>query len=185
MTDQTEPEVKRATPPPLGRQTAFDTSFLILTLIATGAGIAVALTEGPARVWQIALEYLEFLAVLSPKILAGFFIAAAVPILVPREMLMRWVGQNSGIRGLTVASLAGALIPGGPMMIFPLAAGFRVAGASTAVLISFVTSWSLLGLNRTVIWEMSFLHIDFVLWRVLICLPMPILAGWLASKVLR
>jgi uncharacterized membrane protein YraQ (UPF0718 family) len=178
-------EPDRKPPPPLGRQNAFDGSFMVLAAIATCAGIAVAWTEGPARVAQIALDYLGFLAVLSPKILAGFLIAASVPILIPREMLTKWVGQESGLRGLVVASVAGALIPGGPMMIFPLAAGLRAAGATVSVLISFVTAWSLLSLNRTVIWEMSFLHIDFVLWRVLLCLPMPILAGWVAARVLR
>ena len=145
----------------------------------------MAWIEGPARVLEIALSYLGFLAVLSPKILCGFLVAASVPVLIPRETLTQWVGHDSGVRGLAVASLAGALIPGGPMMIFPLAAGFRAAGASTAVLISFITAWSLFGLNRTVIWEMSFLHIDFVIWRVLFCLPMPILAGWVAGKLVK
>ncbi len=170
--------------PPLGRQKTFDTSFFILLGIACAAAVAVAWLKGPMRVVEIALTYLGFLAILSPKILCGFFIAASVPILIPRDVLTRWIGQESGLRGLAVASLAGALVPGGPMMIFPLAAGFRVAGASVPTLISFVTAWSLYSLNRTIIWEMSFLHVDFVLLRVLICLPLPFVAGWVASRVL-
>lgn len=149
------------------------------------AAVAVAWLKGPMRVVEISLNYLGFLAILSPKILCGFFIAASVPILVPREVLTRWLGSESGWRGLGVASLAGALVPGGPMMIFPLAAGFRSAGATAPTLITFVTAWSLYGINRTVIWEMSFLHIDFVLVRVLICLPIPMVLGLVASKVLR
>jgi uncharacterized membrane protein YraQ (UPF0718 family) len=173
------------TDPPLGRQTMFDTSFLILFVIALTAAGAVALLKGPMRVVEIAASYLGFLAILSPKILCGFFIASAVPILIPKEVLMRWVGRDSGVRGLAVASAAGALVPGGPMMIFPLAASFRLAGATTGTVMAFVTAWSLYGLNRTIIWEMSFLHIDFVLLRVAICLPFPILVGWLANRVLR
>jgi len=176
---------KPDTAPPLGRQSTFDTSFLILLVIACAAAIAVAWLKGPMRVVEIAASYLGFLAVLSPKILCGFFVAAAIPILIPRHLLTRWVGQESGTRGLWVASLAGALVPGGPMMIFPLAVGFRAAGASAATLITFVTAWSLLGINRTVIWEMSFLHIDFVALRVLISLPFPFLAGWVAMRVLK
>ncbi|MEM9474953.1 MAG: hypothetical protein AAGA71_06650 [Pseudomonadota bacterium] len=172
-------------PPVLGRTRAFDTSFLILAVIACAAAIAVAWLKGPMRVVEIAASYLGFLAVLSPKILCGFFVAAAVPILIPPERLTRWIGRESGMRGLAVGCLAGALVPGGPMMIFPLAASFLVAGASTATIVSFVTAWSLYGLNRTIIWEMSFLHIDFVLLRVAICLPLPFLAGLLASRVLK
>ena len=171
--------------PPLGRSKILDPSFLILLAITSAAAVAVAVLKGPGRVFEIALDYLLFLGALTPKIVFGFFIAASVPILIPREVFTLWLGQESGIRGLAVACLAGALVPGGPMMIFPLAVGFRVAGASAATLITFVTAWSLYGINRTVIWEMSFLHIDFVLLRVLICLPFPFLAGWLASKVLR
>lgn len=137
------------------------------------------------RVFEISLNYLGFLIVLSPKILCGFFIAAAVPILVPREMLAAWVGRESGVRGLLVASVAGALVPGGPMMIFPLAASFRLAGAGTPTIISFVSAWSLFGLNRTIIWEMSFLPADFVLMRVLVCLPLPVVAGLIAQRVMR
>lgn len=171
--------------PHLGRQRAFDTSFWILASIALCAAIAVAYLKGPGRVVEIAASYLGFLAVLSPKMLCGFFIAAAVPILIPREVLTAWVGQDSGLRGLAVAAIAGGLVPGGPSMIFPLAAGFRLAGASTGVLVAFVSAWSLYGINRTVIWEMSFLHIDFVLLRVLVCLPLPFLVGWLTTKLLR
>lgn len=171
--------------PPLGRQKAFDTSFVILAGIACAAALAVAWLKGPMRVVEIAASYLGFLAVLTPKILCGFLIAAAVPILVPRETFERWVGSRSGLRGLLIATAAGALVPGGPSMIFPLAASFRLAGASMATLVTFVTAWSLLGVNRTVIWEMSFLHIDFVLLRVLICLPLPILAGLIVQRALR
>lgn len=171
--------------PAFGHQSAFDTSFMILAAIACLAGLAVAWLHGPLRVFEIAASYLGFLAVLSPKILCGFFIAAAMPVLIPQEVLTRWVGRESGVRGLWVACIAGALVPGGPMMIFPLAAGFRMAGAGIGVIIAFVVAWSLYGVNRTVIWEMSFLHIDFVLLRVAICLPLPFLAGWVAMRVLR
>lgn len=182
MTEQTD--TKPA--PPLGaRSQTFDTSFWILFGVMCAAAAGVTWQYGAWRVVEIAGSYLGFLALLTPKILCGFFVAAAVPILIPREVLTRWLGDNSGARGLIVASVAGALVPGGPMMIFPLAVGFRAAGAKLPVLITFVTAWSLYGINRTVIWEMSFLHIDFVLLRVLLCLPMPFLVGWVAARVLR
>lgn len=172
-------------PPSFGRQKAFDTSFLILLCIALAAALGVAWLKGPLRVVEIAVSYLGFLAVLTPKILCGFFVAAALPLLIPRERLVYWVGRDAGLRGYAVAAVAGALVPGGPMMVFPLAASLLAAGARFAVVVSFVTAWSLYGLNRTLIWEMSFLHIDFVLLRVALCLPLPILAGWLAGRWFR
>ncbi|MEL6683817.1 MAG: hypothetical protein AAFQ00_00910 [Pseudomonadota bacterium] len=161
-----------------------NTSLIILTVLAVCAAIAVAITKGPTRVIEIAATYLGLLLVLSPKILCGFFIAASIPLLIPREVFVRWLGEHSGHRGLLMACLLGALVPGGPMMIFPLAISFRAAGASTATLITFVTAWSLLSVNRTVIWEMSFLPWDYVALRVLVCLPFPFLVGLAAKRVL-
>ncbi|GAA6180471.1 hypothetical protein NBRC116594_19090 [Shimia sp. NS0008-38b] len=158
---------------------------MILATICLIAAIGVAWTKSPTDVVRISLESLGFLALLSPKIFCGFFIAAAVPILIPPDQLAHWVGKDSGPRGVVVVSFAGALIPGGPTMIFPLAANFRLAGASTATLISFVTAWNLLGVNRTVIWEISFLPIEFVTLRVLLCLPVPILVGFAAHRIFR
>jgi uncharacterized membrane protein YraQ (UPF0718 family) len=176
---------EEAAPPPLGRTRVVDGSLVFQTCLAVAAAVAIAWLKGPMRVGEIVLDYLGFLAVLGPKILCGFFIAAAVPLLISRETLRRWLGQGSGLKGLMVASVAGALVPGGPMMIFPLAAGFRVAGASLPILITFVTAWSLYGINRTLIWEMSFLHADFVALRVAICLPLPLVVGWTAQRVMR
>ncbi|WP_316859536.1 hypothetical protein [uncultured Cohaesibacter sp.] len=48
------------------------------------------------------------------------------------------------------------------MMIFPLAAGFVAAGADLGAIIAFVSSWNLLGLNRTLIWEFSFFAPEMV-----------------------
>lgn len=168
---------------PIGRVKTFDRSFWILLGITGCAAIGVALQHGVWRVVEIAARYLGFLLLLTPKILLGFFVAAALPMLIPPAQLRRWVGAGSGLRGLGIACLSGALVPGGPMMIFPLAASFLATGAARSTLISFVTAWSLYGVNRTVIWEMSFLPTHFVLLRVLICLPLPVLAGWAYQRL--
>ena len=62
-------------------------------------------------------------------------------------------------------------------MTFPIAAGLGVAGADLGAMIAFISGWSLLGLNRTLIWEFSFLPADLVWTRYLLSLPVPILLG--------
>ena len=59
------------------------------------------------------------------------------------------------------------------------------AGADAGAAIAFVTSWTLLGYNRALVWEMPFFGYEFVLWRALMALPFPVLAGLLARVVLR
>ena len=49
--------------------------------------------------------------------------------------------------------------------------------------IAMVVSWTLIGYGRAVAWEMPIMGADFTLWRIVISLPMPILAGALGRVV--
>lgn len=166
------------------KRKVIDGGFLLLCALTLGAGLAVGVTKGWDRVLLLSGDGLGFVAVLLPKILCGIFVASALPVLLPREKVAGWIGPDSGALGLVYAALAGAIIPGGPMMTFPLAAGMLAAGADLAAALTCITAWSLYGLNRTLIWELSFLPADLVFLRVLICLPLPILLG-LAVRRLR
>lgn len=172
-----------APPPELRARKVIDGGLLVLLAFTLAASLAVGLTRGWERVAGIVGETMSFFAVLSPKIGAGIFIAATLPLMLPRDRVAGWIGRESGLRGLVLASAAGAAIPGGPMMTFPLAAGFATAGAELGATIAFISGWSLLGLNRTLIWEFSFLPVNLVWTRYLICLPFPILLGLAARAV--
>ena len=115
--------------------------------------------------------------------LAACLIAAFVAVLMPREMVMRWVGAESGLMGILVATLAGTICPGGPITIFPIAAAFVAIGADTGAAIAFITSWTLLGYARILVWELPFFGGEFVIWRTIISLPLPIVAGLLARLI--
>lgn len=175
-----------ADPPPEQKsRRVFDGSFLVLLVLTLVGGIAVAVVSGWGRVGDILLETFGFLTILAPKIGAGIFIAATLPILLPRDRVGRLIGRESGVRGLVVAAACGAALPGGPMMTFPLAAGLGAAGADMGAVVAFISGWSLLGLNRTLIWEFSFLPSDLVWTRYLLSLPVPVLLGLAARAVVQ
>lgn len=160
-----------------------DKGFLILLTATLLAAFLVALQSGTEHMFGIALGALGFLAVLLPKISAGLVIAAVIPVLIPREQISRWIGHESGVRGVIFATMAGALLPGGPSMAYPLTASLLASGADIGASLAFVTGWSLFNLNRTLIWELSFLPPEFVALRVLLCLPMPVLLGLAARRL--
>ena len=171
------------TPKPAPKRKIIDTGFIILCTLTLSAAVAVGVLKGWDRVLVHSIEGLWFVGELLPKIACGVFVASALPLVLPRETVAKWIGPDSGTRGLVCAALAGAVIQGGPMMTFPLAAGMLAAGADIAAALTCVTAWSLYGLNRTLIWELSFLPADLVGLRVLICLPFPVLVGWVARKM--
>ena len=60
------------------------------------------------------------------------------------------------------------ICPGGPITIFPIAAAFVAIGADTGAAIAFITSWTLLGYARILVWELPFFGGEFVIWRTII-----------------
>ena len=171
-------EEPAARPPEPKPKKIVDGGLLFLAAFTLASGLGVAWRFGAGRAWEIVLETGAFIAVLSPKIAAGLFIAGTLPMVLPRDRVAAWIGGESGWRGLVLGSVAGAAIPGGPMITFSLAAGFAAAGADLGAVIAFVSGWSLLSLNRLLIWELSFLPHDLVALRVLASLPFPLLIGW-------
>ena len=163
---------------PRPRRKIVDRSFLILSALAASAMLGVLATEGPGAVVEIVGADLALLARVAPKVAAGVVIATLLPLFLDAERLNRLVGPDRGWRGLAVAAGAGAVSPGGPSVVLPIAAGLFAAGADRGAVAAFVTGWILLGVNRTLVWELAFLPPELVWARVLICLPAPLLVGW-------
>ncbi|MGE3148091.1 MAG: permease [Pseudorhodoplanes sp.] len=163
----------------------FDFSTWSIIALVVFAGTVVYVRKGGDAVMTLLVGDLDIFFDTMPKVLAGTFIGAFVALVLPRELVARWVGAESGFTGILVATLFGVVLPGGPFTIYPVSAAFLVLGADAGAAVAFITSWTLLGYTRALIWELPFMGLDFVSWRVLIALPMPILAGCLARVVAR
>ncbi len=161
----------------------FDWSSTTLAVAVVIAAAVVFWRDGEARFLEILYSDFRLFIDILPKVLAACLIAAFVAVLMPRDVVMRWVGAESGLMGILIATLAGVICPGGPITIFPIAAAFVAIGADTGAAIAFITSWTLLGYARILVWELPFFGDEFVIWRTLISLPLPIVAGLLARFI--
>ena len=159
---------------------AFDWSSASIALAVGISAVIVYRRDGQARFLEILFSDIELFIDILPKVLAACLIAAFVAVLMPREVVLRWVGAESGLLGIIVATLAGTICPGGPITIFPIAAAFVAIGADTGAAIAFITSWTLLGYARILVWELPFFGGQFVIWRTIISIPLPIVAALLA-----
>lgn len=180
-------QARRMAPPPSPRvkRSPFQWSTAVLGLLVVAAAVTVYWREGQERFLAILLADTWLFLDFAPKMLAGCLIGAFVTLLLPREVVGRLVGAESGFLGLLLASVVGAFLPGGPVTIFPLAAAFLTLGAEAGTAIAFITSWTLLGYNRALVWELPFFGEDFVIWRIAVAIPLPIIAGLLARLVVR
>lgn len=167
------------------RVRTFEWSTAVIASVAIISGAIVYVRDGTQRFIAILSNDLWLFGGMLPKMAAGCLIAAFVTRLLPREVVARVVGAESGLLGLFIAMIMGAALPGGPLTIYPVAGAFLVLGADVGTAITFITAWNLLGYNRALIWELPFFGTEFVGWRILIALPLPIIAGLMARSAVR
>lgn len=154
-----------------------DWGLVIVAGLSFGAALTVLAKEGTGVAGAILAEDFWLFASILPKVMLGCLIGALIRLLISRETIERFIGEGSGLMGLALAGLIGMLFPAGPFTIFPLAVVLMASGADRGAAIAFISAWLLVGVNRAIIWEMPFFGTDFVLFRFLISLPMPILLG--------
>lgn len=164
---------------------SFDWSTGVIGVVAVIAGIFLYLHDGQDRFVATLVSDVGLTTYMLPKVLAGCLIGVFVPLLVPREVVSRWVGSESGIGGLVVAYIAALILPGNPLTVFPIASAFMMVGADVGAVVVYITAWSLIGYQRALVWEFPFLGGDFVLWRIAASLPLPFLAGIVARIIAR
>lgn len=58
----------------------------------------------------------------------AFVVAGMAQALMPGEAIAKWIGNESGMRGVVVGTVAGGLFPGGPCNSLPPAAGLFADG---------------------------------------------------------
>lgn len=119
---------------------------------------------------------------LLPLLVFAFMVAGMAQALIPREFIVHWIGEGSGLRGVLVGTAAGALTPGGPFVSFPLAAGLMGAGACIGPLVAFITGWLLLSVTRLPL-EVGILGWKLTLARIACTFFVPTLAGYLAHLI--
>ena len=116
-----------------------------------------------------------------PLLIFAFIIAGMVQILVPQELISKWVGAESGLRGLMIGTVVGGFAPGGPMISLPVAAGLLRAGASMGTMVAFLTAWSLWAVTRLPL-EVGIMGWKFTLIRLACTFFFPPIAGLLANR---
>jgi uncharacterized membrane protein YraQ (UPF0718 family) len=154
---------------------------LVLALVALGlAGVAWYSGGLP-----LVLDGLErggrTLLRVTPLLIAAFLAAGLIQVLVSKEMVTRWLGTGSGWRGLALACLGGALIPGGPYVYYPIAGALLKTGAGLGVLVAFVTAKNLWSISRLPT-EVALLGSHLTIVRFSVTLIIPPLLGYLSEK---
>ena len=125
--------------------------------------------------WKMTIEIL-------PLLIFAFIVAGMIQVLLPQELLNKWVGVESGWRGLFIGTIAGGLSPGGPYVSLPVVAGLLKSGASAGTMVAFLTGWSLWAVTRLPM-EFGILGWKFTIIRLASTFIFPPIAGLIANSI--
>ena len=159
-------------------------SQLLLIALALGAFALAAQRGGLAAGRRALRDTGDSVIRVLPLILVAIPMAAFLSQLIPPQLAAAWLGPESGMRGVLVATGVGGFIPGGPFVSFPLVLTFIKAGAGTAQMVALITAWAVFGIRRVLAWELPVLGPRFVAIRLISGAALPVLAGAMAELLL-
>ena len=117
-----------------------------------------------------------------PLLICALLAAGLIQVLLPQDLLTKWVGVESGMKGVLLGTFAGGLTPGGPYVSLPIVAGLLNSGASIGTMVAFLTSWSLWAIARLPM-EFGILGFRFTLIRLASVIVFPFIAGIFAQQI--
>lgn len=147
---------------------------VVLLLIALRQGRSVAV-DGLLAAWRTMRRNLLML-------ILGFVLAGLAQVLIPRDLITRWLGDQAGFRGILIGCVVGGIFPGSPYATFPVVASLYEAGAGIGAVVGFVTAWALWSVSRLP-FEIALIAPRPALIRYGVTFLVPPIAGLLAEVV--
>ena len=164
-------------------QESFGLSFWLFAGLAILMGAICYNTLGPETFRAAVTNDINNLLNILPRIVAALTLAGFIWTLMPKDRFSELVGQYKGFIGLILAEIAGIITPGGPSSAFPFLAIIGGAGANRGIMVTYITSWALLGIQRIFVWDLPFMGAEITGVRFLVSLPLPIIAGIIAQRL--
>jgi uncharacterized membrane protein YraQ (UPF0718 family) len=126
--------------------------------------------------WEFFVEMMLILP--AVMVLMGLF-----TVFVPKDLVVKHLGRESGLRGVFIAIVMGTL-PTGPLYIaFPIASALLKKGARVSNIVVFLSAWSCIKLPQELV-ELEFLGVRFMLARLALTVVFAILMGLAIEQIL-
>lgn len=161
-----------------------DVSTLLLLALALALAILVA-WRYPERLPEVWAQLRKQGATIALRTPFALLLAAYVSTLVPSSVIAPLLGEASGWTGILLACVLGGMLPGGPMVSFPLALVVWHMGAGEAQMVGFLASWSIYAVHRVIIFEWPMMGARFVVIRLAASWMLPPVAAFFAVLLLQ
>lgn len=119
------------------------------------------------------------------RILIGFTLGGLMQVLIPHDIIARWLGPTSGIKGILIGSYTAIIFAGAPYVFLPVVASLYAAGAGVGPTIALLMGQSVLGLQTLITWQIPFLGVGIPLSKFIVCLFITPLVGFAGAAVFK
>ena len=154
-------------------------AMFVATLLAAAIILWVfpnKVTTATTTAWDYFLEMVFILP--AVMVIMGLF-----SVFVSKELVVKYLGKTSGLKGILLAVFFGAL-PTGPLYVaFPLAAALRSKGASVSNIVIFLSAWACIKIPQELV-ELQFLGIKFMAARLILTIIFVTLMGIFIQKLI-
>ncbi len=132
------------------------------------------------RSFNIAFSSFKQMISVVPPIM---IILGLIDVWIPRESMMKYMGDDSGIKGISLAILIGSIAAGPMYAAFPFTKVLLKKGVRFSNIIIFMNAWCVTKIS-TLMFEVSSLGYKFTLSRLLIDIPGVIIMGYLVHALM-
>ena len=142
----------------------------VLTLFNYDLGIKVLGNAGS--------QFVQMFLIIPPV----FILLGLLDAWIPRETMIRYMGEGSGLKGILLAFAIGSAAAGPLYGAFPVAAVFMKKGVKFSNILIFIGAWSTTKIPMFM-FEFSALGAKFAVTRLLVDIPGIIIIAFLLSKL--
>ena len=133
---------------------------------------------------EIGYNFLSFSVDMLKILPAAFILIGLFEVWVKKETVEKHLGEGSGIRGYVWVILLAGTTVGGLYVAFPVAYALYSKGAKLSVIFTYIGAAAICRVPMA-IFEASFLGIKFTVIRLLVSLPLVIIASILLEYYLK
>lgn len=159
----------------LAKRYIFFITALLITIMITVFNDDIGL-----RSFNIAFSSFKQMISVVPPIM---IILGLMDVWIPREAMMKYMGDDSGIKGISLAILIGSIAAGPMYAAFPFTKVLLKKGVRFSNIIIFMNAWCVTKIS-TLMFEISSLGYKFTLARLLIDIPGVIIMGYLVHALM-
>ena len=144
-----------------------DPSLITMTSLLTVVSVIAFALHGAEGLLDGATGSLDLVRRAGPALVLGFILAGLLTVLLPPSRVGRWMGDEAGLRGVLIGMVAGVFSPGGPYVMYPIAAALMHGGAGITPIAAFTAARNIFTANRFLVYDIPFLGPPLAIARLL------------------